>query len=88
MFQFRITRTGSLAPSVRQRESRKSKKSVKKPRDAFEFFKQKRKSDRHSRVSLEFAYRYLNTTQVQHENENKIKINSLVVQAEIFEHHK
>ncbi|XP_033099808.1 unconventional myosin-XVI-like [Anneissia japonica] len=39
LFQGRLTRTGSLAPSARQRQSRKSQKDT---HDAFEFFKKKK----------------------------------------------
>ncbi|XP_071951291.1 unconventional myosin-XVI-like isoform X2 [Antedon mediterranea] len=42
LFQGRLTRTGSLAPSARQRQSRKSQKNT---HDAFEFFKKKKAPD-------------------------------------------
>ncbi|XP_033637376.1 unconventional myosin-XVI-like isoform X1 [Asterias rubens] len=49
MFQSKVTRTGSIAPSIRQRATRKSRKqSVKNTNDAFEFFRKKRMSERES----------------------------------------
>ncbi|XP_022093502.1 unconventional myosin-XVI-like isoform X2 [Acanthaster planci] len=49
MFQSKVTRTGSIAPSVRQRATRKSRKqSTKNTKDAFAFFRQKRMSERES----------------------------------------
>ena len=51
MFQSKVTRTGSIAPSIRQRATRKSRKqSVKNTNDAFEFFRKKRMSERESLV--------------------------------------
>ncbi|XP_038051268.1 unconventional myosin-XVI-like [Patiria miniata] len=49
MFQSKVTRTGSIAPSVRQRATRKSRKqSTKNTKDAFAFFRQQRMSERGS----------------------------------------
>ena len=54
MFQSKVTRTGSIAPSIRQRATRKSRKqSVKNTNDAFEFFRKKRMSERESLVGVD-----------------------------------
>ncbi|XP_071509587.1 unconventional myosin-XVI-like [Diadema antillarum] len=49
MFQNRLTRTGSLAPSARQRQSRRSR-SIKNSKDAFAFFRKQKFSGKESRL--------------------------------------
>ncbi|XP_041482484.1 unconventional myosin-XVI-like isoform X4 [Lytechinus variegatus] len=48
LFQNRLTRTGSLAPSARQRQSRRTR-SVKNSKDAFAFFRKQKLSGKESR---------------------------------------
>ncbi|XP_030837975.1 unconventional myosin-XVI isoform X3 [Strongylocentrotus purpuratus] len=49
LFQNRLTRTGSLAPSARQRQSRRTR-SIKNSKDAFAFFRKQKLSGKESRV--------------------------------------